>query len=85
MSFLGDVSALSFRVWRRNLEVYLVTWRTALISVLEPIFNFMAFGLGVGAISESVLWDGSVLPYRDFVGPGIIGMSILFQSFFECC
>jgi lipooligosaccharide transport system permease protein len=80
---LGDVSALSFRVWRRNLAVYLVTWRTAMVSLVEPVFNFLAFGIGVGAITESVEWHGRVLSYREFVGPAIIGMSILFQSFFE--
>lgn len=81
---LGDVGGLSVQVWRRNLEVYLVTWRTACISLVEPIFNFMAFGLGVGALTREVEVGGTMVSYTAFVAPGIIGMSVMFQSFFEC-
>ena len=41
---LGDVGPLAFQVFRRNLDVYLVTWKTACVSLVEPVFNFLAFG-----------------------------------------
>ena len=81
---LGDAGPLAIQVFRRNMDVYLVTWRTACISLAEPVFNFMAFGLGVGTLSREIEWEGRVIPYQAFVAPGILAMSILFQSFFEC-
>ncbi len=84
LRLLGDVSPLAFQVFRRNLEVYLVTWRTACVSLVEPAFNFLAFGLGLGAVAREIEVDGRMVPYEAFVAPGILAMSILFQSFFEC-
>lgn len=81
---LGDVGPLSLQVFRRNLDVYLVTWRTACISLVEPVFNFLAFGLGLGTLTREVAWEGRTMPYTAFVAPGIVAMSVMFQSFFEC-
>lgn len=81
---LGDAGPLALQVWRRNLDVYLVTWRTACVSLVEPIFNFLAFGLGVGTLAREVEWHDRAVPYTAFVAPGILAMSIMFQSFFEC-
>jgi lipooligosaccharide transport system permease protein len=81
---LGDAGPLAFQVFRRNLDVYLVTWRTACVSLVEPVFNFMAFGLGLGSLTRDIQYQGRTMPYEAFVAPGILGMSILFQSFFEC-
>jgi lipooligosaccharide transport system permease protein len=80
----GDVGPLAFQVFRRNLDVYLVTWRTACVSLVEPMFNFLAFGLGLGTLARTVEWHGRELEYAAFVAPGILGMSIMFQSFFDC-
>ena len=81
---LGDVGPLAFQVFRRNLDVYLVTWKTACVSLVEPVFNFLAFGLGLGTLTRTVSVDGAEVSYEAFVAPGILGMSILFQAFFEC-
>jgi lipooligosaccharide transport system permease protein len=81
---LGDAGPLAFQVFRRNLDVYLVTWKTACVSLVEPIFNFLAFGLGLGALNREVSVGASGLSYEAFVAPGILGMSVMFQSFFEC-
>ena len=81
---LGDAGPLAFQVFRRNLDVYLVTWRTAWVSLAEPVFNFMAFGLGLGVVTREVSWEGRVVDYTTFVAPGILAMSVMFQTFFEC-
>jgi lipooligosaccharide transport system permease protein len=81
---LGDAGPLAFQVFRRNLDVYLVTWKTACISLAEPVFNFLAFGLGLGTVTREVTWEGNVVPYTAFVAPGILAMSVMFQTFFEC-
>jgi lipooligosaccharide transport system permease protein len=83
-AILGDVGPLAFQVFRRNLDVYLVTWRTACVSLVEPVFNFLAFGLGLGTLAREVTWHGRAMDYAAFVAPGIVGMSIMFQSFFDC-
>src|SRR5258706_2521977 len=80
----GDSGPLALQVFRRNLDVYLVTWKTACVSLAEPVFNFLAFGLGLGTITREVPWEGATISYTAFVAPGIVAMSVMFQSFFEC-
>lgn len=84
MRILGDAGPLALQVFRRNLDVYLVTWRTACVGLVEPMFNFLAFGVGLGVITREVAWEGRTMPYTAFVAPGILAMSIMFQSFFDC-
>jgi lipooligosaccharide transport system permease protein len=84
MRILGDAGPLALQVFRRNLDVYLVTWRTACVGLVEPIFNFLAFGVGLGVITKEVSWEGRTMAYTAFVAPGILAMSTMFQSFFDC-
>ena len=84
MRILGDAGPLALQVFRRNLDVYLVTWRTACVGLVEPVFNFLAFGVGLGVIARTVVWEGREMEYTAFVAPGILAMSIMFQSFFDC-
>jgi lipooligosaccharide transport system permease protein len=79
-----DLSPLALQVWRRNFEVWLVTWRTAFVGLAEPIFTFLAFGVGLGAVTKEVPWDGRVVEYAAFVAPGVVAMGVMFQAFFEC-
>jgi lipooligosaccharide transport system permease protein len=79
-----DVSTLALQVWRRNFEVWLVTWRTAFVGLAEPIFTFLAFGVGLGAVTKEVPWNGAAVPYAAFVAPGVVAMGVMFQAFFEC-
>src|SRR5215210_6616090 len=74
---LTDVSA----VWRRNWRVYLQLWKTELIApVIEPIFNFFAFGFGIGSLVASQV-EG--LSYLSFVGAGILAFTVLMRAVFE--
>jgi lipooligosaccharide transport system permease protein len=84
MRVLGDAGPLALQVFRRNLDVYLVTWRTASVGLVEPVFNFLAFGVGLGMVTKEVPWEGRTMEYTAFVAPGILAMSIMFQSFFDC-
>ncbi len=81
---LGDVSPLALQVWRRNFEVYLVTWKTATLSLAEPILFLASLGLGIGALQPAVSWAEKPTTYVAFIAPGIVAMSVMFQSFFEC-
>lgn len=74
---LTDASA----VWRRNLLVYLRLWKTELIApVIEPIFTFLAFGFGVGALITSQIGGMS---YLSFVGAGVLAFTVLMRVVFE--
>ncbi|MDK2973748.1 MAG: lipooligosaccharide transport system permease protein [Methanofollis sp.] len=68
-------------VWRRNLDVFLKTWRVNLLMpAIEPVLYLLAFGLGVGAYISDI--DG--VPYIRFIAPALVAISVMNASFFEC-
>ncbi|MBI2921132.1 MAG: ABC transporter permease [Planctomycetes bacterium] len=72
-------------VWRRNLDVYMVTWKVNFLPpLLEPMFYLLAFGAGLGGFVKVVPYSGGEVSYTAFIAPGMVGISIMFQSFFEC-
>lgn len=81
---LANVSARSLRVWQRDLDVYLTTWKTNFLPpLLEPIFYVLAFGLGLGSLIGVLSYQGRSIPYLEFMVPGIISVAIMFWSYFE--
>lgn len=81
---LRNVSLLSFRVWRRDLDVYLTTWKTNFVPpLLEPVFYVLAFGLGVGSLIGDLEYKGHTIAYLRFMAPGVLAVAIMFWSFFE--
>jgi lipooligosaccharide transport system permease protein len=84
LQLIRNTSRLSFRVWRRDLDVYLTTWRTNFLPpLLEPIFYVLAFGLGVGSLIGDLEYKGQTVAYIRFMAPGVIAVAIMFWSFFE--
>jgi len=70
-----------WRVWRRNLDVFMKTIRVNFLpSLLEPILYLVALGLGLGGFIQSV--EG--MPYVNFIAPALVAISIMYGSFFEC-
>jgi lipooligosaccharide transport system permease protein len=68
-------------VWRRNLLVYLRTWKMQLAApLIEPIFTVFAFGWGVGSLIASRVED---MPYLSFVGAGVLGFTVIMRAIFE--
>ncbi|NUN47613.1 MAG: ABC transporter permease [Candidatus Brocadiae bacterium] len=81
MGTLGRI----FTVWRRNLDVYRVTWKVNFLPpILEPIFYLVAFSAGLGGFVGTVPYDGREVTYTAFIAPGMLGISVMFQGFFEC-
>lgn len=79
-----NISRLSLRVWRRDLEVYLTTWKTNFLPpLLEPVFYVLAFGLGVGSLIGDLEYRGVTVSYLRFMAPGVLAVAIMFWSFFE--
>lgn len=68
-------------VWRRNYRVYRRLWKSELIApIIEPIFTFLAFGFGVGALITSQI---NGMSYLSFVGAGVLAFTVLMRVVFE--
>lgn len=75
------LSRRTLEVWRRNAKVFMKTYRVNFIPpIVEPILYLAAFGFGVGTFLKDI--DG--IPYARWIAPGLIGITIMNASFFEC-
>jgi lipooligosaccharide transport system permease protein len=69
-------------VWHRNFEVFFKTiYINFLPTMIEPILYLAAFGVGLGALVTGPVQGGS---YIQFIGPGLISITIMYGGFFEC-
>jgi len=72
------------RVWNRNLVVYRKIWLVNfLVPLLEPFLYLTAFGVGLGAMIGKVQYNGQELSYVAFIAPGLLAITIMYNSFFE--
>ena len=66
-------------VWNHELLLFKRYWAsTTVSSVVQPVIYLLAFGLGVGALVDTI--DG--LSYVEFVGTGSVATAVLFASAF---
>lgn len=73
-----------YSVWRRHAKVYQATWLVNCLPPLsEPIIYLVAFGYGLTPLVGNVAYAGQTVPYLNFIAPAMIGLGVLFQSFFE--
>ena len=85
MKFLKNISYRAFYVWRRDLDVNLVTWHTNFLPpILEPLFYIFAFGFCLGIYVQKIQYGGIELEFLNFIAPGMISVAILFHATFEC-
>lgn len=83
-AILRNLSLRAFRVWQRDLDVYLTNWKTEFLPPLsEPILYVFAFGFGLGSLIHEVWYQGRELSYLRFMAPGIVAVAIMFWSYFE--
>ena len=81
---LGNISWRFLSVWRRNLIVYRRIWKVNFfVPLLEPAFYIIAFGLGFQGLVNNLTYGGQALTYTHFMAPALIGISIMYNSFFE--
>ncbi len=81
---LRNVSRRSWRVWQRNADVSRTTWMVNVLPPLfEPILYVLAFGLGMGSLIGTVVYQGEEIRYLRFMVPGVISVAIMFWSYFE--
>ncbi|MEN9249241.1 MAG: ABC transporter permease [Gloeomargarita sp. GMQP_bins_120] len=83
--FTVDVSWWGvYSVWRRHLKVYQNTWLVnSLPPLSEPILYLIAFGFGLTPLIPTLNYHGQEVTYLQFIGPGMMAVGVLFQSFFE--
>ncbi len=76
-----NISYRVWKVWRRNLDVFLKTIKVNFLpSLLEPIIYLVAFGFGLGGFIPSI----AGMPYVNFIAPALVAIAIMNGSFFEC-
>ncbi len=76
-----DLSYRSWRVWQRNLDVFLKLWRSEVPGFLiEPVIILLAMGVGLG----TYVFLGEGQEYFAFIAPGIVASYAMFSASFEC-
>lgn len=81
---LGFADWRSWAVFRRNARVYLRNWKTAFLPpAMEPVFYFVAFGLGLAGYVGTLAWHGQTLSYPAFLAPGLLAYTAFGTPFFE--
>jgi lipooligosaccharide transport system permease protein len=70
-----------WKVWRRNLDVFMKTWHVNFLpSLFEPILYLLALGFGLGTFVSSI--EG--IPYIQWIAPGLVAITVMYGGFFEC-
>lgn len=81
---LRRLTCRSLYVWRRNIDVNLLTWKTNVApSLLEPLLYILAFGVGLGAYVQKINFQGALYGYLAFIAPGMVAAGIMFHSIFD--
>ncbi|MFL5869478.1 MAG: ABC transporter permease [Solirubrobacterales bacterium] len=74
------VPRYAFAVWKRNAVVFSKLWKGALWpQFLDPLFYLLALGFGLGTYVASV----NGVPYKEFIGPGLIASAAMWAASFE--
>jgi lipooligosaccharide transport system permease protein len=70
-----------WKVWRRNMDVFMKTWHVNFLpSLLEPILYLLALGFGLGTFVSSI--EG--ISYIQWIAPGLVAITVMYGGFFEC-
>lgn len=84
LTFYFKLPRLSYRVWKvwkRDQEVFMKTYKVNFIPpLLEPLFYLVGLGFGLGGFVQSQ--EG--LPYISFIATALVAISMMFSSFYEC-
>ena len=81
---IRNLSWRFWRVWQRNFDVYLATWKINFIPPLfEPFLYLVAFGYGLGGFVKDVSYAGGSVTYLKFIAPGLVAAAVMNHGFFE--
>jgi lipooligosaccharide transport system permease protein len=74
----------SLRLIERHARAYRHAWLVFASGVLEPLFYLLSVGLGLGVLVGRVAGPGGhLIPYRDFVAPGLLAVSSMNGAMFD--
>lgn len=68
-----------YTIWLREVKRYFREKERVVGSVMQPLFWFLIFGIGLG---RAIQFTGLQTDYFSFMVPGIVAMSLLFTSVF---
>ncbi|MFA5415815.1 MAG: ABC transporter permease, partial [Methanoregula sp.] len=78
---LPPVTRRATKVWQRNLDVFVKTWKVNFFPPFVEAFLYLfAIGLGIGTYVGMI----DDVPYVNFIAPAILAISIMNSAFFEC-
>lgn len=73
-----------YTIWYRGYRSFQKTLITnCLLPMSESVIYLIGFGYGMMPVVKDVLYDTVYVDYFRFLAPGMIGVGVLFQSFFE--
>ncbi|WP_139984040.1 ABC transporter permease [Nocardioides litoris] len=81
---LTSVQAVLLMV-ERNAITYRTAWKLFLTGFLEPVFYLLSIGIGVGQLIESFDFNGTSVPYAEFVAPGMLAASAFNGALMDSC
>jgi lipooligosaccharide transport system permease protein len=85
VSWAENISLRSWKVWQRNRDVFLVTWKTNFLpSFIEPVLYLLALGIGFGAFVTAFKPPYENATYVQFLAPALIAIQAMYGAFFEC-
>ncbi len=61
----------------RNYIAYRSAWWIFVTGFLEPVFYLFSIGVGVGKLIEGFEFNGVLIPYAEFVAPGMLAASAM--------
>jgi lipooligosaccharide transport system permease protein len=76
----GEATAL---LLQRNYIAYKSAWWIFVSGFLEPVFYLFSIGVGVGQLITGFEFNGEVIPYAEFVAPGMLAASAMNGSLLD--
>ena len=74
----------SLQLIERHARAYGHAWLVFVSGVFEPLFYLLSVGLGLGVLIGKVPGPGGhLIPYRDFVAPGLLAVSSMNGAMFD--
>ncbi len=77
------MTALFFHVIERNVFAYRRLWGIFLTGFAEPLLFLGSIGIGVGSLVGGVKYDGGMVPYDQFVAPGLLAAAAMNGAVFD--
>ena len=68
---------------QRNYLAYRSAWWIFVSGFLEPVFYLFSIGVGVGQLVTGFEFNGHVIPYAEFVAPGMLAASAMNGSLLD--